>query len=333
MRLYEHAVEQPLPPDGVAGEAIRHLHSHMLPWDTRHLGNQVVCMIAEYHLTSSTRVSLTLSPVLLEAAKPLLPALKTYVPNILFEGTRDMRVLDCAKALRVAVWLHRLDMSIRGDEVASETLDMSRHCLGCLLESFLVPATHGLTFREVMAWCLYENRHDVQHRLISMVWWQPTRRPPDPHERGSRTWTSDAGIWRASRHASPMRSPTSGRTSQKVMFKMTCHTEMLRPRCLPMPEPMMLPPRVPWLQSLALLLVGTLLWRSTRGLLAHLPPVLSLGMMMTFSPAMSWLEWRRAWPTSQSRPPVDMMRRERKPHAWRCLPLWRTSNCRTDDRS
>ena len=66
-----------------------------------------------------------------------------------------MRVVDRAKALRVAVWLHRLDMSARGDEVASETLDVSRHCLGCLLESFLVPATHGLLFREVVARCLY----------------------------------------------------------------------------------------------------------------------------------------------------------------------------------
>ena len=98
MRLYEHAGEQPPPQDGVAGEAIRHLHSHMLPRDARHLRNQVVCMIAEYHLTSSARVSLTLSPVLPEA-KPLLPALKMYVPNISFKGTQDVRVLDRAKAL------------------------------------------------------------------------------------------------------------------------------------------------------------------------------------------------------------------------------------------
>ena len=96
MRLYEHAGEQPPPRDGVAGEAIRHLHPHILPRDTRHLGNQVVCMIAEYHLTSSARVSSTLSPVLPEAAKPLLPALKTYMPNISFEGTWDVRVLDRA---------------------------------------------------------------------------------------------------------------------------------------------------------------------------------------------------------------------------------------------
>ena len=87
MRLYEHAAEQPPPPDGVAGEVIRHLHTHMLPQDARHLRNQVVCMIAEYHLMSSARVSLTQSPILPEAAKPLLPNLKSYVPNISFEGS------------------------------------------------------------------------------------------------------------------------------------------------------------------------------------------------------------------------------------------------------
>ena len=163
------STEQPLPPDGVASEAIRLLHSHMLPRDTRHLGNQVVCMIAEYHLTSSARVTSTLSPVLPEAAKPLLPPLKTYVPNISFEGTRDVRVLDRAKALWVTVWLHRLDMSTRGDEIALETLDASQHCLGHLLESFLFPATHGLSFREVVVRCLYENWRDVQHRLNDLI--------------------------------------------------------------------------------------------------------------------------------------------------------------------
>ena len=146
-KLYDHALEQPPPRDGIAGEPIRHLHSHMLPRDARCLENQVVCMIAEYHLTSSARVSSTESPILPEAAKPLLPNLKSYIPNISFEGTRDVRVVDCAKALRGAVWLHRLDMSVQGDEVASETLDVSQHHL----ELFLVPATHGLLFREVVA--------------------------------------------------------------------------------------------------------------------------------------------------------------------------------------
>ena len=84
MKLYDHTAEQPPPRDGIAGEAIRHLHSHLLPRDARCLGNQVVCMIAEYHLTSSTRVTSMESPILLEAAKPLLPNLSSYVPNLSF---------------------------------------------------------------------------------------------------------------------------------------------------------------------------------------------------------------------------------------------------------
>ena len=168
-RLYEYAGEQLLPRDDVAGRAIRHLHPEILPWDARRLSNQVVCMITEYHLMSSARVSTTLSPVLPEAAKLLLPAIKTYVSNISFEGTKDVRVLDCAKALQVAVWLHRLDMAVRGDQSASETLDVLQHCLGRLLESFLIPTTHDLTFREVVGHCLYENRCDAQHHLNNLV--------------------------------------------------------------------------------------------------------------------------------------------------------------------
>ena len=169
MKLYKHAGEQPPPHDGITGECIRHLHTDMMPQDARRLGNQVVCMIAECHLMNSTRVSSTLSPVLPEAAKLLLPPLKMYVSNISFEGTQDVRVLDCAKALRVAVWLHQLDMAVRGEELASESLDASQHCLGHLLESFLVPTMHDLTFREVVGCCLYENRHDAQHRLNDLV--------------------------------------------------------------------------------------------------------------------------------------------------------------------
>ena len=126
-------------------------------------------MIAEYHLTSSARVLTTLSPVLPEAAKLLLPAIKMYVSNVSFEGTLDVRVLDRAKALQVAVWLHRLDMALRGDQVASETLDASQHCLGRLLESFLIPTTHDLMFREVVGRCLYKNRRDIQHHLNDLV--------------------------------------------------------------------------------------------------------------------------------------------------------------------
>ena len=99
LRLYEHVGEQLVPRDNVAGRGIMHLHLHMLPREARCLGNQVICMIAEYHLTSSARVSSSLCPILPEAAKPLLPPIKSYVPRVAFEGTWDVRVLDHAKIL------------------------------------------------------------------------------------------------------------------------------------------------------------------------------------------------------------------------------------------
>ena len=142
-----------------------HLHPQVLPQEARHLGNQVICMIAEYHLTSSAWVSSSLCPVLPEAAKPLLAPIKSYVPGVVFESTHDVRVLDRVKTLRVAAWLHRLDMSIGGDEMVFETLEASRHSLGPLLKSFLALTTSSLTFQEVVDRVLHENRCDAQHRL------------------------------------------------------------------------------------------------------------------------------------------------------------------------
>ena len=162
---------------------------------------------------------------------------------------------------------------------------------------------------------------------------RPTGSPREPTEGGSRrTWTFAAVTSRASRLASPLWSPTSGRAPPKGTSKMTHHTEMPIPRCLRRPGLMTLPLIMPSLQSLALILMRTLpcRLRSTRVLLARLPPVLSLEMMMIFSLATWQREWRRVWPTSPSHPPVDKRWRERKPHMWRHLPLQRKSNCRTD---
>ena len=178
-------------------------------------------MIAEYHLTSSARVSTTLSPVLPEAAKLLLPAIKTYVSNVSFEGTRDVRVLDRAKALRVAVWLHWLDMAVRGDKLASETLNTLQHCLGCLLESFLVPTTHDLTFREVVVRCLYKNLCDAQHPLNDLIrhcnWvCQELDDLVEAHREASES--SQKRI-KKEIDTSPMRSPTFRRTCLSRMFQ------------------------------------------------------------------------------------------------------------------
>ena len=122
-------------------------------------------MIAEYHLTGSARGPSSLSPVLSEVATTLLPPIKDYVPGGTFEGTRDVRVVDWARTLRVAAWLHRLDMSVRGDGMPSETLETTQHNQGPLLDLFLTPMMCNLTFKEVVDCILYENQRDAQSSL------------------------------------------------------------------------------------------------------------------------------------------------------------------------
>ena len=97
-QLYEHAAAQPAAPHNVAGRAIMHLHPDLVPQKATSLGNQVSCMIAEYHLTVSARQS-SLRPIIPGEVAPLLPPLKNYIPGIAFEGTWDMRVMDYAMAL------------------------------------------------------------------------------------------------------------------------------------------------------------------------------------------------------------------------------------------
>ena len=165
LQLYKHVAKQPVTHHNVAGRGIMHLHPEMLPQKARHLGNQVACMIAEYHLMSSARGPSSLSPILLVDAAALLPPIKNYVPGVTFEGTRDVRVMDRARTLRVAVWLHRLDMAITGNGMASETLEALQHCQGPLLESLLTPRTSDLSFREVVDCVLQENRHASERSL------------------------------------------------------------------------------------------------------------------------------------------------------------------------
>ena len=92
-QLYEYATEQPATHHNVTGRGIMHLHPEMLPQKTMHLGNQVACMIAEYHLTASAQGPSSLSPILPVEAAALLPPIKNYVPGVAFEGTRDVRVM------------------------------------------------------------------------------------------------------------------------------------------------------------------------------------------------------------------------------------------------
>ena len=83
----------------MAALGITHLHLEMELREARSLGNQVLCMIAEYHLTGSAQGTSSLSPVLPEVVRDLLPPIEDYVAGDAFQGTRDMRVVERAKTL------------------------------------------------------------------------------------------------------------------------------------------------------------------------------------------------------------------------------------------
>ena len=156
-QLYQHAGEQPRACHNVATLGITHLHPELLPLEARSLGNQVLCMIAEYHLTGSAQGSSSPSPVLSEVARDLLPPIEDYVVGGTFQGMRDVRVVDRAKTLQIATWLHHIDMAAEGDGIASQTLEVERHGRGPLVDLLLAPMTSSLTFAEVVECVLNEN--------------------------------------------------------------------------------------------------------------------------------------------------------------------------------
>ena len=168
-QLYQHTGEQPQAHHNVATLGITHLHPELLPCEARSLRNQVLCMISEYHLTGSAQGSLSLSPVLPEVVRDLLPSVEDYVVGGTFQGTRDVRVVDRAKTLRIATWLDCLDMLAEGDEIASQTLEVKRHGGGPLLDLLLAPMTSSLTFVEVVECVLNENQHRAES-LLDDLW-------------------------------------------------------------------------------------------------------------------------------------------------------------------
>ena len=125
-------------------------------------------MIVEYHIASHAQGSSNLSPVLPEAATELLPPVDSYVGGVGFHGTRDVRVVERAKTLQITTWLHRLDMAAEGDQIASQTLEATRHRKGPLVDLLLAPMTGNLTFAEVVDWVLDENRCREESSLAEL---------------------------------------------------------------------------------------------------------------------------------------------------------------------
>ena len=171
-QLYRHAGEHALAHHDVAAQGMATHHPDLEAGMTKSLNNMVLCMISEYHLTCLSQGPSYISSVLLEAVKNLLPSLEEYRAGGDFQGTQDMRVLERAKTLWVAVWLHCLDMATAGDRTASYSLDATRHGRGSLLEFLLTPPASNFMFEEVVHWVLEENRDKMESSLdnVQKLW-------------------------------------------------------------------------------------------------------------------------------------------------------------------
>ena len=127
-------------------------------------------MISEYHMACMTRGSPVTSPILPGVIEDRLPPLTEYALPEDRSGVTDIRVQDHqARTLRIAVWLHRLDMALSEEPAASGSLVRARHSLGSLLAYFLGPrTTWSLQFKDVIDQVLRENkRHNERKRTES----------------------------------------------------------------------------------------------------------------------------------------------------------------------
>ena len=104
--IHEYAAGLEPPQKNIASRAISAYCLDFTPAAVEGVASKVLCMITEYHLACATRVSATMSPILLEAVEQYLPPLVDYAhPG--GTGITDVWVCDHKScSLWVAVWLH-----------------------------------------------------------------------------------------------------------------------------------------------------------------------------------------------------------------------------------
>ena len=162
--LYEEAGEHKLASEITALRGLQVIHPEMGADDLQRLNNQVLLMIAEYHLTSASQGTHHIQPVLPEGAAWLMPPVDEYLPGS-FEGCRDVRVTDRAQILRIATWLHRLDLAATYSVETANSPQVEDYDFGPLLEYFLMPRLSTITPQEVAARVAQENRRGLETSL------------------------------------------------------------------------------------------------------------------------------------------------------------------------
>ena len=163
-RYMRRPCEHKLASEITALRGLQVIHPDMGADELQSLNNQVLLMIAEYHLTSASQGTHHIQPVLPEGAARLMPPVDEYLPGS-FEGCRDVRVTDWAQIMRIATWLHRLDLAATYSVETANSPQVEEYDFGPLLEYFLMPRLSTITPQEVAARVAQENRQGLEASL------------------------------------------------------------------------------------------------------------------------------------------------------------------------
>ena len=105
------------------------------------------------------------SPVLPQTVEAELPPLDMYLHD--YEvGTQDTHVLSNAAIKCLAVWLHRIDMTVRYSQAKANSPWDEDHKLGALLDYFMMPNNTGVTLEDVLCRAVVENVDALQVHLV-----------------------------------------------------------------------------------------------------------------------------------------------------------------------
>ena len=143
--------------DNIATPALR---AAFPDWDDQKIttwSNQLLCSISEYQLACIIRGAKYCAPLLPEETEAQLPPLVDYLASDR-HAVVDVHPKDNGiRALRVAIWLHRLDQNLVGSEDAATSLHLSDHRKGSLLNHFLSPGMSYLRTEDVFAHAVEDN--------------------------------------------------------------------------------------------------------------------------------------------------------------------------------
>ena len=128
--VYAYLAPRQLPPDNIASPWVQAYYTKLLEGQHRTLASHILAMIPHYHAACALSGPHVTSPITSLQIEERLPSLGDYTKAVHqpshFEGSTDVRVRDhYAKTLRVAIWLHRLDMALEPHGRNSWTLQGS----------------------------------------------------------------------------------------------------------------------------------------------------------------------------------------------------------------